>query len=136
MRSLKVVVGLLALLLVAGACNGTPPPTEPTPRPDFEVPVSLAEWAVTAEASVGSGEVRFDVTNDGGTVHQLAIYRGGTLSGDSIEGGTLVAGTGNIRAGGTDALQEPLDPGDYWLVCPITGHTAAGMSAQLTVEAL
>ena len=134
MRSLKVMVGLLALLLVAGACNGddeTPEP--PVAEIDFETPVSLSEWAVTADASVGNGEVRFDVTNDGGTVHQLAVYRGGSLEGDAIDGGTLVARTGNIQAGGTDALQASLEPGDYWLVCPITGHTAAGMSAQLTV---
>ena len=134
MRSLKVMVGLLALLLVAGACNGddeTPEP--PVVAPDFEVPVSLSEWAVTADASVGSGEVRFDVTNDGGTVHQLAIYQGGSLEGDSIVGGTLVARTGNLQTGGTDALQAALGPGDYWLVCPISGHTVAGMNAPLTV---
>ena len=112
-------------------------PAEGTPGspPDYEVHVSLAEWAATTDPSVGSGEARFDVTNDGGTVHQLAIYRGGSLAGDSIIGGTLVARTGNIQAGGTDALQAALEPGDYWLVCPIPGHTAAGMSAQLTVDA-
>ncbi len=134
MRSLKVMVGLLALLLVAGACNGdgeTPEP--PVVAPDFEVPVSLSEWAVTADASVGSGEVRFEVTNGGGAVHQLAVYRGGSLEGDAIDGGTLVARTGNIGAGGADALQASLEPGDYWLVCPIAGHTAAGMNAELTV---
>ena len=137
----------LVLVLLAAPLFGTffaaPVPValveggEGTPGspPDFEVPVSLAEWAVTTDPSVGSGEVRFDVTNDGGTVHQLAIYRGGSLAGDSIIGGTLVARTGNIQAGGTDALQAALEPGDYWLVCPIPGHTAVGMNAQLTVDA-
>ena len=136
MRSLTVmVVSLLPLLLLAGACNGDgdgdiPTPTEPPGAPDFEVPVSLTEWAVTADASVDSGEVRFDVSNGGGTVHQLAVYRGGSLAGDAIDGGTLVARTGNIQTGGTGELQASLEPGDYWLVCPVPGHTASGMSAR------
>ena len=139
MRSLKVMAGLLALLLVAGACGygetttTTTTTEEPTVTPDFEVAVALSEWAVGAEASVGRGEVRFNVTNGGGTVHQLAVYRGGSLSGDSIDGGELIGRTGNIRADGTDALQVSLDPGSYWLVCPISGHTAAGLSTEITV---
>ena len=139
----KTMAGLAVLILVgatAVACggngggdgNGNGDSGEPVP-PDFVVPVALGEWTVAAEASVGSGEVRFDVSNEGGTVHQLAVYRGGSLAGDAIDGGTLVARTRNVQAGGTDALQAFLEPGDYWLVCPITGHTAAGMSAQLTV---
>ena len=139
----KTMAGLAVLILVgavAVACggygdgggNGNGDQDEPAP-PDFEVAVSLTEWAVAAASSVGSGEVRFDVANDGGTVHQLAVYRGGSLSGDSIDGGTLVARTGNIQAGGTDALQASLEPDNYWLVCPIPGHTASGMAAQLTV---
>ena len=136
MRSLKVMAGLLVLLLVVGACGGDAETTtteEPDAPPDFEVAVALSEWAVGAEASVGSGEVRFDVSNGGGTIHQLAVYRGGSLNGDSIDGGTLVARTRNIQAGGSDALQASLEPGSYWLVCPIAGHTVAGMSTQLTV---
>ena len=138
MHSPKRSAGLVVLVLAAMtalACNGTPTPTPTPPPPDFEVAVALSEWAVAAAAAVGSGEVRFDVTNGGGIVHQLAIYRGGSLSGDSIDGGTLVARTTNIQVGGTDTLQESLEAGDYWLVCPIPGHTAFGMSAQLTVEA-
>ena len=137
MRSSKVMVGVLALLLVAGACKGEPTkPPEPTDTPDCgdgDNPVSLAEWSVTAQASTGRGENRFCISNDGGTVHQLAIYRGGSLSGDTIDGGTLLAQTNNIRAGEATTLQESLEPGDYWLVCPIPGHTAAGMHAQLAV---
>ena len=139
-KTMAVLVVLILVGAVAVACgsygggdgNGKGDQDEPTP-PDFEVPVSLSEWAVTADASVGSGEVRFEVTNGGGAVHQLAVYRGGSLEGDAIDGGTLVARTGNIQVGGTDALQASLEPGDYWLVCPITGHTAAGMNAELTV---
>ncbi len=141
----KVIAGLAVLVLVglaAVACggdgdgngNGGGDGDQNDGRaPDVEVAVALSEWAVAAEASVGSGEVRFDVTNDGATVHQLAVYRSGSLEGDSIDGGTLVARTGNIQAGGTDALQASLEPGDYWLVCPIPGHTASGMSTPLTV---
>lgn len=133
-RSAALAVLVLAAM-TAVACPGddpTPTPTEP-PTPPTPVPVTLNEWSVAAPSPVGSGEVRFDVTNDGGAVHQLAVYRGGSLSGDSIDGGTLIARTGNIQAGGTDALQASLEPGSYWLVCPIPGHTASGMSVQLTV---
>ncbi len=129
MRSPKRLAGLLVLILAAiTAVATTPPPPSPL------VPVSLTEWSVTALGTVESGEVRFDVQNDGGAVHQLAIYRGGSLRGDSIDGGTLIARTGNIRPGETETLQTSLEPGDYWLVCPITGHTVAGMSAQLSVD--
>ena len=110
------------------------------PPPPDGIAVVLTEWSITGEEGkslkpLPGGEARFDVRNDGGTVHALAIYRGGDPLGDTIDGGTLLAQTKNIQAGETARLQELLEPGYYWLVCPITGHTAAGMSAQLTVHA-
>ena len=137
MLSAKRLAGLAVLVLSGLAMVACPPdPTaKPTSTPGFGGVVSLTEWAVGAPPPVSSGEVRFDVLNGGETVHQLAIYRGGSLSGDAIDGGELVARTGNILAGRTDAVQASLQPGSYWLVCPIPGHTALGMSAQLTAEA-
>ena len=88
--------------------------------------MSPTEWSVTARATVESGEVRFDVRNDGGGVHQFAIDKGGDLDGDTIDGGTLLAQTKNVQAGETATLLASLDPGDYWLVWPIPGHTALG----------
>ncbi len=131
MRSLKSISSHVVLIL--GAITAVALTPTPTPTPTAGL-VTLTEWSVTAQAVVGSGDVRFDVWNDGGTVHQLAVYRGGSLSGDAIVGGTLVARTGNILAGGTDVLPAILGPGAYWLVCPIPGHTALGMSAQLVVD--
>lgn len=140
MHPLKTIAGLAILSLVGAAAvacggygGGNGDQGGPTPPPDFTVAVSLDEWTVAAASSAGSGEVRFDVTNEGGATHQFAIYRGGSLSGDSIDGGTLIARTGNIQARRSFALQASLEPGDYWLVCPIRGHTASGMSTQLTV---
>lgn len=141
----KTMAGLAVLILVgmvAVACggdgngggNGNGDQSEVPSPPVSEVAVSLAEWSVTAAASVGSGEVRFDVRNDGEAVHAFAIYQGGVLDGDAIDGGTLLAQTKNVPARETATLQASLEPGGYWLVCPIPGHTALGMSAQLVVD--
>lgn len=137
-------VGEYVLVVTAEGVSGKE--TEKTisfkivPPPPDGIALVLTKRSITAEEgeslkALPSGDVRFDVRNDGKTVHAFAIYRGGDLDGDSIAGGTLVAQTKNIRAGETVTLQESLEPGDYWLVCPIPGHTALGMNAQLTVDA-
>ena len=127
-----VVLVLAAMTAVACPPDPTPTPTQPT-TPPTPVPVTLNEWSVAAPATVESGNMRFDVRNDGEAVHQFAIYEGGDLDGDAIAGGTLLAQTRTVQAGETATLQASLEPGAYWLVCPIPGHTASGMSAQLTV---
>lgn len=142
MHSPKRLVGL-AVLMLSGltmvACpTPTPTPTEPGPPPpsDSKAAVTLTEWAVKyalQEPGGAFGTVEFTVRNDGDAVHAFAIYRGGSLAGDSIEVGELLARTKNIQAGEMATLSETLEPGDYWLVCPITSHTELGMNAQLTV---
>ena len=140
----KTMAGLAVLILVgaaAVACGGdgdgndNGDQDEPTP-PDSKVAATLTEWAIeyAAHPPEGAvGTVEFTVRNDGDVVHAFAIHQGGSLVGDSIDRGEPVGRTGNIGPGETVTLQRFLEPGDYWLVCPIPGHTALGMAAQLAV---
>ena len=99
----------------------------------------LTEWDVSALSSVLSQEVKpgrstLEVHNDGQTVHRLAIWRGGTVEGDQVVGGSLVAETGFIMAGEFTTLDVDLEPGEYVLLCSVRGHAARGMYASVLLQ--
>lgn len=101
--------------------------------------ISLTEWAILGEGeepveSLPSGDVMLEVHNDGAAVHQFAVWRGGEVIGDEVQGGELVAETDFISPGGMVSLDVPLEPGQYVLTCPVIGHTERGMHTDTAVE--
>lgn len=103
------------------------------------VDVVLTEWSITGEEgesleALPSGQLLLKVHNDGTTVHQFAIWKGGQVEGDRVEGGTLVAMTEFIQPGDVAMLQADLEPADHVLICPIPGHTALGMHTEAAVS--
>jgi uncharacterized cupredoxin-like copper-binding protein len=111
-----------------------------------ELDVRLSDFAIeTPDESVAAGEYELMIHNVGPTVHELVIARtdlasdrlpmmrdGRAADEPSLE--TLAADE-YIELDDTDALAVEFEPGHYVLYCNIEGHYAAGMHADLRVEA-
>ncbi len=111
----------------AGAA-GTPSPTE-APLPagtraeDRDVNVSLSEWKLQpSRTKVPTGSIRLLAENTGATQHALRVV-----------GKNLDVSTDNFGPGESRTLTIVLPPGQYQLVCPLTGHEQQGMVATLNV---
>jgi uncharacterized cupredoxin-like copper-binding protein len=84
--------------------------------------------------SVKAGEVTFSVTNEGQTMHGMAL----ALQPVSADGGVLddsaLLGKGKELAGGdSDVITTDLEAGKYELVCFLPGHYAAGQKLPFEV---
>ena len=104
---------MLALALIAASAS--------TP-----VGVGLDEYTLASyRAKVPVGLVRFNATNRGEDVHDLAIR---------TPGGRILKTTPEIRSGGSATLKVRLRmTGTYMLLCTIPGHEGLGMKATLRV---
>jgi uncharacterized cupredoxin-like copper-binding protein len=116
MRTLAVV--LLGFLAVVPACSSGGPST---------VAVELREWAVDAEpTSVTSGEVTFEVSNNGEDPHELVVARSdlapdalptdddGAVPEDEVD---IVDEVEELAPGTDGELTIELEPGSYVLFC-------------------
>lgn len=89
------------------------------------VDISETEYKLDpADATVKSGSVTIDVSNDGQITHNLEI------EGNGIE----EQGIDNLDAGSTGKLTVDLQPGDYEIYCSIDGHRDLGMEGSITVN--
>jgi manganese oxidase len=130
-RPWGVVVGALAMALVAAACGGAASasddggdPAAPTASGTYAM--SLTDFALNPEQlTVPAGqEIVFDVSNDGSSPHTFAV--------DTGEG---VEETAQLQAGETATLVVPaLAAGDYKISCTVAGHEDVGMVGTLTVS--
>ena len=142
-----MLVGVMSITLVA--CGGdpatTPTATATTPAATqataeatattgsggsngsaTEASVQLVEWAVKVDQpDVPAGKVKFNVTNDGKFTHNYVI----------LEGTNVVGRTPNFTsAENPQVIEVDLKPGEYTVLCDITGHPEQGMKGTLTVK--
>ena len=83
--------------------------------------VSLSEFAITPSSVTAAAGGSLHVTNDGTATHNLRVVDTELITPD-------------LAAGETGELDiSSLEPGAYELLCEISGHADAGMTAQLTV---
>jgi uncharacterized cupredoxin-like copper-binding protein len=88
------------------------------------VAISETEYKLTpSDPTAKAGKVTFDVSNDGGTVHDL-----------EIEGNGVEEETEPIGAGSSAKLSVDLKPGTYEIYCNIDSHRQQGMEGTLTVQ--
>ena len=161
MKKPLILVPLLALSLVAGACAGpaspsadgpsaapepspslatTPPGSPAAPAKPFDprrdgFEIGLAEWAVTLEsAAMRPGPVTFVIHNGGTRGHGFEIEaEGGDSSGHGSGDGFKTEGN-LLQPGQTQRIELNLSPGVYKVECLVDGHDDLGMEILLEVR--
>jgi uncharacterized cupredoxin-like copper-binding protein len=78
-----------------------------------------------SEPSVKSGEVSFNLKNDGQTTHSLEIE---DVNGEDVEL------EGDVSPGQSGTLKANLAPGTYEFYCPVDSHKDMGMTGEITVK--
>ena len=131
-RRWAVLVGALALTLVAAACSGdggggADGGGSGEQAPSGSYAVSLTDFALNPEqltAPTGQ-ELVFEVSNDGQSPHTFGVD-----TGDGVKE------TAELQSGETATLAvPPLEAGDHKIYCTIPGHEDLGMVGTLTVSA-
>lgn len=110
------------------------------------VNVTMKEFSVAAQpASTASGQITFNLKNEGAVVHELVVIRTEIDAADLPQSGGKVDETsvaievkGKIQnvAGGASGqpMTAGLPAGKYVLICNVPGHYGAGMHTGLTVQ--
>jgi uncharacterized cupredoxin-like copper-binding protein len=78
-----------------------------------------------SDPTVKSGEVTFNLTNDGQAPHSLEIE---DVNGEDQEI------EGDVSPGQSGTLKVNLPPGKYEFYCPVDGHKQLGMTGEVTVK--
>jgi uncharacterized cupredoxin-like copper-binding protein len=125
---------------VFGGCSAAPAGTS-------QVGVTVADYSISATpAAVPAGEVKLNITNTGGTLHEVEIFTlpAGVESAtipvehflaqtDSV-GMDVVDEVEGILPNSTPSLTLTLAAGRYALICNLPGHYVLGMHTTLTVQ--
>jgi uncharacterized cupredoxin-like copper-binding protein len=165
MKRTRARLALLSMIgivsLVAVGCGGgnttatstTNPPAAQSPTPSSAasgasgtVGVTEKDFAIALDtSSVGSGQVTFNVTNQGPSTHEFVVFKTDLapdkLPVDDSKSEVEEEGQGlepvdeieDIESGATQTLSVNLAPGHYVVICNITAHYQSGMQAELTV---
>jgi uncharacterized cupredoxin-like copper-binding protein len=89
------------------------------------VQIGETEFALDpSEANVQAGEVTFEVTNDGSTVHDLEV------EGQGVEEKTDLIEPGQSATLTVDLSQS----GSYEMYCTVDSHREQGMEGEVTVQ--
>jgi uncharacterized cupredoxin-like copper-binding protein len=78
-----------------------------------------------ADPTVKSGNVTFDMKNDGQTTHSLEI--------ENVNGADKKL-AGEVSPGQSGTLTVDLKPGKYEFYCPVDNHKQMGMEGEITVK--
>jgi uncharacterized cupredoxin-like copper-binding protein len=78
-----------------------------------------------SDPTVKSGEVTFNLKNDGETAHSLEIE---DVNGEDAEI------EGDVSPGQSGTLEVNLKPGTYEFYCPVDGHKEMGMTGEIRVK--
>jgi uncharacterized cupredoxin-like copper-binding protein len=79
-----------------------------------------------SDATVKSGQVSFNMKNDGQVTHSLEI--------EDVTPGHDQELEGNVSPGQSGTLTVNLKPGKYDFYCPIDDHKQMGMEGEITVK--
>lgn len=131
----------LLLALALGACGGSGASAAPTDSSASATPAAVESSAPSGAATgtpvivkdftldpldvAVAGSVSLAVTNDGPTVHNVAIRD---------DAGAALGTTADLREGESETLTVDLPAGSYILFCSLPGHESLGIKGTLTVS--
>ena len=126
---LLIATGIGSGALIVAGCNSsgsnaaTPTAGSSAPSGAHTVDVSETEYHLAlSTTSFTAGTWSFSVTNNGKIVHSL-----------EVDGPGVHAVTADLQPGQSTTLNATLQSGQYDVFCPIPGHRALGMNAEITV---
>ncbi len=135
---MKTLFATTLLALALTACGGSGTASAPTSAsPTSASPTSAPSAAVEGTALIvkdftldpltvmTAGSVALAVTNEGPTVHNVAIRD---------DAGKVLGTTANLKEGESETLTADLAAGSYILFCSLPGHESLGIKGTLTVE--
>ncbi len=138
---MKTLVATSILALAVVACGGSGTTAAPTSGTAASpAPASTAPSAASAAASTAvivkdftldpldvavAGTVSLAVTNDGPTVHNVAIRD---------DAGAVLGTTADLKEGESETLTVEIPAGSYILFCTLPGHESLGIKGTLTVS--
>ena len=131
---MKTLFATSLLLLAVAACGGSgtssAPATSATPggsaSPAAEVTVVIVKDFTLDPKDVSvQGAVSLAVTNEGPTVHNIAIRD---------DAGAVVGTTKDLKTGESETLTVEIPAGTYTLFCSLPGHESLGIKGTLTVS--
>jgi uncharacterized cupredoxin-like copper-binding protein len=121
-RQMRIALLSAAILLMVGCSSTT---SSPSPAPQTPVAVELADFKITPSTlNVSAGNVTFQVTSQGPTLHNFTIR---DAAGESV------ANSVDLHAGDSDEVTANLAAGEYVIFCSFAGHESLGMHSALTV---
>ena len=137
MRRWGIMLGVLAAFALASAACSSGSGSSGS----HTVKVGLAEYSIAPDVqSVTAGDVTFDVTNDGTTLHEMVLIKTDDdptglpmENGEASEVGS-VGEVADLKAGASGTLKVRLDPGTYVMICNLPGHYVSGMRTAFTVS--
>jgi uncharacterized cupredoxin-like copper-binding protein len=133
--------GIVALVACfgLGACSSSNGGVQATEK-DFNITL--------ADSSAPSGDVTFNVKNDGPSTHEFVVFKtnlaedklptkkenGAVIVDEEGQGLTHVDEVEDVASGSTKDLTVKLDPGKYVVICNLPTHYQLGMHASFTVK--
>lgn len=125
----------IMLALVLTSCGGAAGPSKNIRVTSTDFEFSPNSFTVPADA-----EISVDFTNNGAVTHSFIIMKAGTevrTHFTDADKANVYWEIPSVPAGETvkDTFTSPSAPGEYQIVCGVTGHFEAGMVAKLIVVA-
>jgi uncharacterized cupredoxin-like copper-binding protein len=144
---LLVAVGLA---LVVGGCGGDDDEnatgsgstdTVEAEKRATTLPISMTEFRFApAKPELARGPIEITATNKGKTVHELVLLKTDAdpsklpKHGDGVSEKKSVGEIPDVAPGDSGVHTFDLKPGQYAMVCNVSGHYDAGMYGSLTVR--
>ena len=133
MTKFKNLIAVIIVAILLTACGGGNEPSTTLKADMTDFHFTPGNFIVPA-----GQEINFVGANSGAVVHEFIIMKLGTSVGDKFDAEDSVNILWQIqvqpgsRVTGTFTIP---DPGEYQVVCGVSGHLAAGMVAKLVVAA-
>jgi uncharacterized cupredoxin-like copper-binding protein len=132
MKKIPPLFLLISLMLVLSACGDSNAASS-------DIQVTMTDFHFTPDRFTipAGGEITLTTTNNGAVEHEFVIFKLGTNPGDkfSPEDEANIYWQTRVLPGESKAVTftAPAEPGEYYLVCGISGHLEAGMSGRIIV---
>jgi uncharacterized cupredoxin-like copper-binding protein len=151
----KLLAGVtsIAIALVLAACSSGSSPSQSTSATSGTgggggntVDVTETEFKIDMPDTVPSGDVTFNVTNNGTVDHEFVVFKTDDgadalpMASDEPEVNEdapdleSMGEVEDIAPGSSKSFTATLEPGKYVAICNVEGHYSAGMHHAFTVQ--